>query len=216
MSGGGRHLLDHGFIDSTKERPRPRPLPSSVPSGPASSSGARHDQTADRSDGSCCVGTDGSALGCRRRPRRRSKNNFLAPCTSVTLARESVFIPAHRRLRLSRSRCGLVDLVNPCHCGRQIAAREQAGVLRRDDLPLAEHGREEVRIWIDPPGQTARRHRRHRRPLPLRPVCRTGCSLGRPPGAVPGWRSVQATRRWTEGRRWSTMSRAGRPTATCG
>jgi hypothetical protein len=48
------------------------------------------------------------------------------------------------------NRCGLVDPANPCRCGRQIAASERAGILRRGDLPLAEHGREEVRVWIDP------------------------------------------------------------------
>jgi RNA polymerase sigma factor (sigma-70 family) len=58
---------------------------------------------------------------------------------------------ARRTLRyVIENRCGLVDPANPCRCGRQIAASEAAGILRRDDLPLAEHSREEVRVWIDP------------------------------------------------------------------
>lgn len=58
---------------------------------------------------------------------------------------------ARRTLRyVIDNRCGLVDPTNPCRCGRQIAASEAAGILRRDDLPLAEHSREEVRAWIDP------------------------------------------------------------------
>ena len=58
---------------------------------------------------------------------------------------------ARRTLRyVIDNRCGLVDPANPCRCGRQIAASEAAGILRRDDLPLAEHTREEVRVWIDP------------------------------------------------------------------
>jgi hypothetical protein len=48
------------------------------------------------------------------------------------------------------NRCGLVDPANPCRCGRQIAAGEQAGVLSRDHLPLAEHAREEPRVWLEP------------------------------------------------------------------
>ena len=58
---------------------------------------------------------------------------------------------ARRTLRyVIDNRCGLVDPANPCRCGRQIATSEAAGILRRDDLPLAEHTREEVRVWIDP------------------------------------------------------------------
>ena len=58
---------------------------------------------------------------------------------------------ARRTLRyVIDNRCGLVDPANPCRCGRQIAASEQAGILRRDHLPLAEHPREEVRVWIEP------------------------------------------------------------------
>lgn len=58
---------------------------------------------------------------------------------------------ARRTLRyVIDNRCGLVDPDNPCRCGRQIASSEAAGILRRDDLPLAEHAREEVRAWIEP------------------------------------------------------------------
>ena len=58
---------------------------------------------------------------------------------------------ARRTLRqVIDNRCGLVDPANPCRCGRQLAASEQAGILRRDDLPLAEHPRETVRVWIEP------------------------------------------------------------------
>jgi RNA polymerase sigma factor (sigma-70 family) len=48
------------------------------------------------------------------------------------------------------SRCGLIDPANPCRCGRQITASLRAGMLRPDDLPLATHPREEVRVWIEP------------------------------------------------------------------
>lgn len=48
------------------------------------------------------------------------------------------------------NRCGLVDPSNPCRCGRQIASSEEAGILRRDSLPLSGHPREEVRVWIEP------------------------------------------------------------------
>jgi RNA polymerase sigma factor (sigma-70 family) len=58
---------------------------------------------------------------------------------------------ARRTLRhVIDNRCGLVDPANPCRCGRQIAASEQAGILRRDHLPLAEHPREQARVWIEP------------------------------------------------------------------
>ncbi len=58
---------------------------------------------------------------------------------------------ARRTLRhVIDHRCGLVDPANPCRCGRQIAASESAGILRRDHLPLAGHAREEVRVWIEP------------------------------------------------------------------
>ena len=48
------------------------------------------------------------------------------------------------------NRCGLVDPANPCRCGRQIAASERAGILRRDHLPLAAHPREVTKVWIEP------------------------------------------------------------------
>jgi RNA polymerase sigma factor (sigma-70 family) len=58
---------------------------------------------------------------------------------------------ARRTLRyVIENRCGLVDPANPCRCGRQIAASEEAGILARDRLPLAAHPREEVRLWIEP------------------------------------------------------------------
>jgi RNA polymerase sigma factor (sigma-70 family) len=58
---------------------------------------------------------------------------------------------ARRTLRyVIENRCGLVDPANPCRCGRQIAASERAGILRRGHLPLAGHPREELRVWIEP------------------------------------------------------------------
>jgi RNA polymerase sigma factor (sigma-70 family) len=58
---------------------------------------------------------------------------------------------ARRSLRyIIDNRCGLVDPANPCRCGRQISSSEDVGILRRDDLPLADHPREEVRVWIEP------------------------------------------------------------------
>lgn len=58
---------------------------------------------------------------------------------------------ARRTIRyVIENRCGLVDPANPCRCGKQIASSEQAGILRRDHLPLADHPREEVRVWIEP------------------------------------------------------------------
>jgi len=48
------------------------------------------------------------------------------------------------------NRCGLIDPANPCHCGRQITTSRQAGLLRPDDLHLATHPREEIRVWIEP------------------------------------------------------------------
>ncbi len=58
---------------------------------------------------------------------------------------------ARRTLRyIIDNRCGLVESANPCRCGRQIRASEEAGILERDHLPLAEHPREEVRVWIEP------------------------------------------------------------------
>jgi RNA polymerase sigma factor (sigma-70 family) len=58
---------------------------------------------------------------------------------------------ARRTLRyVIDNRCGLVEAANPCGCGRQIAASQAAGILRRDHLPLASHPREEARVWIEP------------------------------------------------------------------
>jgi len=58
---------------------------------------------------------------------------------------------ARRTLRhVIDNRCGLVDPANPCRCGRQITAGEQAGILQRDHLPLATHPRAEARVWIEP------------------------------------------------------------------
>lgn len=48
------------------------------------------------------------------------------------------------------NRCGLVDPANPCRCGKQIASSVCAGILNPADLPLAEHSREELRVWIEP------------------------------------------------------------------
>ena len=58
---------------------------------------------------------------------------------------------ARRTLRhVIDNRCGLVDAANPCRCGRQITASVSAGILNAEDLPLAGHPREEVRVWIEP------------------------------------------------------------------
>jgi hypothetical protein len=48
------------------------------------------------------------------------------------------------------NRCGLIDPASPCRCGRQIAASQAVGILHRGHLPLAEHPREDVRVWIEP------------------------------------------------------------------
>jgi RNA polymerase sigma factor (sigma-70 family) len=58
---------------------------------------------------------------------------------------------ARRTLRfVIDNRCGLVDPANPCRCGRQIASGEAAGLIDRTRLPLAQHPRQEVRVWIEP------------------------------------------------------------------
>ena len=58
---------------------------------------------------------------------------------------------ARRTLRqVIENRCGLVDPANPCRCGRQIAASEQAGILSRDHLPLATHPRRRAQVWLEP------------------------------------------------------------------
>jgi RNA polymerase sigma factor (sigma-70 family) len=58
---------------------------------------------------------------------------------------------ARRTLRqVIDNRCGLVDLANPCRCGRQLASSQAAGILDRGHLPLARHPRQEARVWIEP------------------------------------------------------------------
>jgi hypothetical protein len=58
---------------------------------------------------------------------------------------------ARRTLRyVIDHRCGLLNPANPCRCSRQIAASEAAGILRRDELRLATHPRQRVRVWIEP------------------------------------------------------------------
>jgi RNA polymerase sigma factor (sigma-70 family) len=58
---------------------------------------------------------------------------------------------ARRTLRyVIDNRCGLVDPANPCRCGRQISSSLRAGILDTTRLSLAEHPREEVRVWIEP------------------------------------------------------------------
>ncbi len=58
---------------------------------------------------------------------------------------------ARRTLRqVIDNRCGLVEPSNPCRCGRQITASRTAGILQPDNLRLAEHPRNEVRLWIEP------------------------------------------------------------------
>ena len=64
--------------------------------------------------------------------------------------RQRVSRARHTLRYVIENRCGLVDPANPCRCGRQIAASEEAGILSRDHLPLATHPREEVRVWIEP------------------------------------------------------------------
>jgi RNA polymerase sigma factor (sigma-70 family) len=58
---------------------------------------------------------------------------------------------ARRTLRfVIDNRCGLIDPASPCRCGRQIASGEAAGLIDRARLPLAQHPRQEVRVWIEP------------------------------------------------------------------
>jgi RNA polymerase sigma factor (sigma-70 family) len=100
-------------------------------------------------------------LLCVRREQRAAY--LLADVVGLTDVEGAEVLECSRaafRQRLSRARrtlrhvidnrCGLVDPANPCRCGRQIASSEEAGILRRDHLPLAEHPREEVRLWIEP------------------------------------------------------------------
>jgi RNA polymerase sigma factor (sigma-70 family) len=70
-------------------------------------------------------------------------------CTRATFRQRVV--RARKTLRhVIDNRCGLVDPANPCRCGRQIGSSEQAGILRRDHLPLATHPRQLQRRWIEP------------------------------------------------------------------
>jgi RNA polymerase sigma factor (sigma-70 family) len=96
-------------------------------------------------------------------PREQRAAYLLADVVGLTDVEGAEILECSReafRQRVSRgrrtlrhvidNRCGLVDPANPCRCGRQIASSEQAGILSRDHLPLAEHPREEVRAWIEP------------------------------------------------------------------
>jgi RNA polymerase sigma factor (sigma-70 family) len=100
-------------------------------------------------------------LLCLSRPQRAAY--LLADVLGFTDVEGAEILECSRaafRQRLARSRrtlreviegrCGLFDPANPCRCGRQIVASERAGILRRDHLPLAEHPRQEVRVWIEP------------------------------------------------------------------
>ncbi len=70
-------------------------------------------------------------------------------CTRATFRQRVA--RARRTLRyVIDNRCGLVNPANPCRCGRQLRASEQAGILRRDHLPLATHPREVHRSWMEP------------------------------------------------------------------
>ena len=79
---------------------------------------------------------------------------FRTRSASSAIAASSLRGASARAIRTLRfvidNRCGLVDPANPCRCERQIAASEAAGILRRDHLPLAEHPREEPRVWLEP------------------------------------------------------------------
>lgn len=96
-------------------------------------------------------------------PREQRAAYLLADVTGLTDVEGTQVLGCSReafRQRVSRARrtlkhvidnrCGLIDPANPCRCGRQITASIQAGILRPDDLALATHPREEVRIWIEP------------------------------------------------------------------
>jgi RNA polymerase sigma factor (sigma-70 family) len=96
-------------------------------------------------------------------PREQRAAYLLADVAGLTDAEGAQVLDCGReafRQRVSRARrtlkrvidnrCGLVDPANPCRCGRQIAASRQAGILRSDELPLATHTREELRVWIEP------------------------------------------------------------------
>ena len=118
---------------------------------------AEYRQLCDEVRISCTYGM----LLCVPRPQRAAY--LLADVIGVTDVEGAEILECSReafRQRVSRARrtiryvidnrCGLVDPSNPCRCGRQIASSEQAGILRRDDLPLSGHPREEVRVWIEP------------------------------------------------------------------
>ena len=100
-------------------------------------------------------------LLCLPRPQRAAY--LLADVIGVSDVEGAAILDCGReafRQRVSRARrtiryvidnrCGLVDPDNPCRCGRQITSSEEAGILRRGDLPLAAHPREQVRVWIEP------------------------------------------------------------------
>jgi len=96
-------------------------------------------------------------------PRDQRAAYLLADVTGLTDVEGAAVLDCTReafRQRVSRARrtlkhvidnrCGLVDPTNPCRCGRQIAASIEAGILRTDELPLARHPRDEIRVWIEP------------------------------------------------------------------
>lgn len=96
-------------------------------------------------------------------PRDQRAAYLLADVTGLTDVEGAAVLDCTReafRQRVSRARrtlkhvidnrCGLVDPANPCRCGRQIAASIEAGILRTDELPLARHPRDEIRVWIEP------------------------------------------------------------------
>ena len=96
-------------------------------------------------------------------PRAQRAAYVLADVLGLTDAEGAEILDTSReafRQRVSRARrslrfvidnrCGLVDPANPCRCGRQIASAEAAGVIDRRGLPLAQHPRQEARVWIEP------------------------------------------------------------------
>jgi RNA polymerase sigma factor (sigma-70 family) len=57
---------------------------------------------------------------------------------------------ARRTLRhVIDNRCGLVSSSNPCRCGRQIEASLAAGILDPNNLVLAAHPRDRVRLQVE-------------------------------------------------------------------
>jgi len=91
-------------------------------------------------------------LLCLSRPLRASYILGDAMCLPDTVAAEICGISrAAQRQRLARARqtmrhiiahrCGLVDASNPCRCGRQIESSLALGILDRENLVFAEHGR---------------------------------------------------------------------------